>query len=93
MWKKQFYQSVRFPNPPFELTCQPLCFIFFLSVEDSDPLSVIEAMRRPENLPMQYRSGMYDNSKNQIQQFVFILNDTMDERKYQDTLNAVQGQF
>jgi hypothetical protein len=93
LWKKQFYQSVRFPSPPYELTAQPICFVFFLSVEDNDPLTAIEAMRRPENLPAPYRAGIYDNSKNAIRQFVFILNDSPDDRKYQDTVSAVKGQF
>jgi hypothetical protein len=82
LWKKQFFQSVRFPSPPHELTHQPICFIFFLSVEDNDPLMAIEAMRRPENLPAAYRAGIYDNSKNSVRQFVFILNDSPDDRKY-----------
>ena len=53
----------------------------------------IEAMRRPENLPAAYRAGIYDNSKNSVRQFVFILNDSPDDRKYQDTVHAVKGQF
>lgn len=36
---------------------------------------------------------MYDNSKNNIRQFVFILNDTPDDRKFQDSLNSVKSQF
>jgi hypothetical protein len=36
---------------------------------------------------------MYDNSKNNIRQFVFILNDTADDRKFQDSLNSVKSQF
>jgi hypothetical protein len=39
-------------------------------------------MRRPENLPAAYRAGIYDNSKNSVRQFVFILNDSPDDRKY-----------
>lgn len=93
MWKKQFFQSCKFPNPPYELTGQPLAHIFFLSVEDNDPLSAIEAMRKPENLPQQYRSGMYEGSKTVVKQFVFILNDTADDRKFQDSHNSVRAQF
>jgi hypothetical protein len=84
---------VKFPNLPYELTCQPVAHVFFLSVEDNDPLSAITAMCKPENLPQQYRSGMYDNSKNNIRQFVFILNDTPDDRKFQDSVNSVKSQF
>ena len=71
----------------------PIVFIYFLSVEDHDPLSAIDLLRSPENLPAQYRSGVYDNSKMSIRQFVFILNDTQDDRRYQDILSAVKGQF
>jgi hypothetical protein len=70
-----------------------LAHIFFLSVEDSDPMNAIEALRKAENLPAQYKSGMYDANKTVIRQFVFILNDTPDDRKFQDSVNAVRNQF
>ena len=52
LWKKQFFQSVKFPNPPFELTNHPLAHIYFLSVEDPDPCATISAMRKAENVPV-----------------------------------------
>jgi len=52
-----------------------VAFFFFLSVEDKEPLNAIDRMRSTEALPKQYRGGIYDNSKNTIKQFVFILND------------------
>lgn len=78
--KKHLYQSNRFQE--HELTQQPIAFIYFLSVEDKDPLGAIERLRMAEMLPKQYRSGIYDNSSNTVNSFVFILNDYADQSRY-----------
>jgi hypothetical protein len=56
-------------------------------------MSVIEAMRKPENLPPQYRNGIYDNSKTAIKQFVFVLNDSEKDGKFQEIADKVKKEF
>ena len=53
MMKRHLYQSNRFGQ--HELTQQPIAFIYFLSVEDKDPLVAIDRLRTTEMLPKQYR--------------------------------------
>ena len=70
-------------------------FVYFLSVEDKDPLSVVELLRTTESLPKQYRTGVYDNSKAAIKQFVFVLNDSPDATRFNavKAVLASQSQF
>jgi len=89
--KRHLFQTNRFAQ--HELTQQPIAFIYFLSVEDKDPLEVIDRLRMTESLPKQYRSGIYDNSKQSVKQFVFILNDSPDERRFQEVKDRVGTQF
>ena len=44
--KQHLYQTNRFAQ--HELTQQPIAFIYFLSVEDKDPLGDIERLRNTE---------------------------------------------
>ena len=89
--KQQFYQSNRFAN--HELTQQPLAFIYFLCIEDKDPLAAVELLRTIEHLPHQYRNGAYDNSNGNLKSFVFILNDSTDENLFGTFKKKLTGQF
>jgi hypothetical protein len=62
-------------------------------VDDKDPLQTIDLLRKPENLPNQYRSEIYDNSLASIKQFVFILNDQSDEFKLKRCRDTISKQF
>ena len=77
--KRHLDQSKRFMQ--HELTQQPIAFFYFLSVDDKDPLTAIDGLRAVEMLPRAYRTGVYDNSKATIKQFVMILNDASDENR------------
>ena len=50
-------------------------------------------MRQRENPPKQYRDGVYDNSKQNIKQFVLILNEQGDEASYKSIHESVASQF
>ena len=89
--KRHLYQTNRFAQ--HELTQQPIAFFYFLSVEDREPLSAIDRLRSTEMLPKQYRSGVYDNSRNTVKQFVFILNDQPDESRFNTLRSKVSQQF
>lgn len=62
-------------------------------MEDKEPLSAIDRLRSTEMLPKQYRSGVYDNSRNTVKQFVFILNDQTDESRFNTLRAKVSQQF
>ena len=75
------------------MTQQPLAFIYFLCIEDDNPLAAVDLLRTIEHLPHQYRNGAYDNSSTTIKNFVFILNDSTDESKFNTFKKQLTGQF
>jgi hypothetical protein len=52
-----------------------------ISVDDEDPLGTIATLRKADNLPAQYKLGIYDNQANTTRLFVFVLNDRPDNAK------------
>lgn len=76
-WKKSFFSQNRFQT--YELTEQPVGFVFMLTVDDDDPVGISDAMRDPKNLPPHYNKlGLYDFNNSIPRSFVFILNDRND---------------
>ena len=59
-------------------------------MEDKDPLGDIERLRTTEQLPQQYRKGIYDNSKQNTKQFVLVLNDYPGETRYAATKDQLK---
>ena len=62
-------------------------------MDDRDPLSVIDRLRTTEMLPKQYRNGIYDNSKQNLKQFVLVLNDYNEEARFVQIRDIVATQF
>ena len=52
----------------------------------------MERLRTTEMLPKQYRTGIYDNSKQNVKQFVLILND-LEESSYGASKEKLATQF
>ena len=50
-------------------------------------------MKRAENMPSLYREGIYDDSNQNVQQFIFILNPTDNPKIYQDCYETVKQKF
>jgi len=80
-------QSARFFT--HELTQQPVAFVFMVTVDDIDPLSIINRLRLFENLPRQYVDGVYDSSPANTKSFVFVLNDQEDDATCKSSIKRI----
>eukprot|EP00347_Sterkiella_histriomuscorum_P023756 403333495 len=90
-WKRQFLHTTKYSD--HELIAQPISFIYFVSATEHDPLGTIDIMKRAENMPSLYREGIYDDSNQNVQQFIFILNPTDNPKIYQDCYETVKQKF
>ena len=60
---------------------QPVAFAFFVMINDPDPLTSIERMRK--DLPSQYKAHTYSqNVPNKIVETVFVLNHNPENNKF-----------
>ena len=59
-WKRQFLQQTMFAD--HELFNQPIAFFYMISATEGDPLTVIDILKRADNLPSMYKEGLYDDS-------------------------------
>ena len=75
------------------LTEQPISFIYFISATEHDPLGTIDLLRRGENLPSLYKEGIYDDSTQNILQFILILNPTDNQKVFQDAVDSVKQKY
>jgi len=69
-WKKWQLDKTRFKD--HELIDQPVAFIYFVMANDPDPLRTIEKFKK--DLPQQYKLQVYNDNRNCVQEFVFVLN-------------------
>jgi len=90
-WRKQFLNQTKFID--HDLTYQPVAFIYFISATEHDPLGTIDVLKRAENLPKLYKEGIYDDSIQNTLQFVLILNQTDNEKVFQDAMDSVKQKF
>jgi len=84
-------ETTRFAD--HELIEQPVCFIYFISATESDPLHSIDNLKRPEKLPRLYKEGVYEDSTNMIISFVFILNPTDNPKLAEEAKESVKQKF
>jgi hypothetical protein len=90
-WKRQFMQQTMFAD--HELTSQPIAFIYFISAIEHDPLGTIDIMRRADNLPSLYKEGIYDDSNQNVQLYIMILNPTDNQKAFHDAQDTVKQKY
>ena len=73
-------QTTKFAD--HELLDQPVAFIYFISATEADPLGTIDVLKRADNLPGLYKEGTYDDSSQNTQTFILVLNNTSNQKAF-----------
>lgn len=53
-------------------------------------MGTIDILKRADNLPGLYKEGIFDDSNQSVQQFIFILNPTENPKVYFDAMDTVK---
>jgi hypothetical protein len=57
---------------------------------EHDPLGTIDVLKRADNLPSLYKEGIYDDSSQSVQHYIFILNPSENQKVFQDATDVVK---